>query len=335
MTFLTEYGLFLAKTVTFLLAIGAIVLMVVSSRQPKARKGELVVTDLSNELEQGQFALKSALASKAERKVLEKQQKEEQKKRAKAGDERSRLFVIDFNGSMDAKEVASLREEVSAVIGVAQPGDEVLLRLESGGGVVHGYGLAASQLQRLRDKGIKLTVAIDKVAASGGYMMACVADQILAAPFAIVGSIGVIAQMPNFNKLLKKHDIEFEMHTAGQYKRTITMFGENDDQGREKFREELGAIHEQFKAFVAEHRPGLDIDKVTTGEHWLASQAKQLGLVDALCTSDDYLLAQASHHKVVGIRYSKPRSLTQKLGKQAALGLEAGLGRLWQQSPWR
>ncbi len=335
MTFLTEYGLFLAKTVTFLLAIGAIILMIVSTRQPKARKGELVVTDLSSELEQGQFALKSALASKAERKVLEKQQKEEQKKRAKAGDERSRLFVLDFNGSMDAKEVASLREEVSAVIGVAQPGDEVLLRLESGGGVVHGYGLAASQLQRLRDKDITLTVAIDKVAASGGYMMACVADKILAAPFAIVGSIGVIAQLPNFNKLLKKHDIEFEMHTAGQYKRTITMFGENDDLGREKFREELAAIHERFKAFVAEHRPQLDIDRVTTGEHWLASQAKGLGLVDTLGTSDGCLWAQASHHKVGGISYRKPKSLTQKLGQQGAQALEAGLGRLWQQSPWR
>ncbi|MGL4933336.1 MAG: protease SohB [Aeromonas sp.] len=335
MTFLTEYGLFLAKTVTFVLAIGAIILMIISSRQPKARKGELVVTDLSQELEQGQFALKSALADKAERKALEKKQKEQQKLRAKETDERSRLFVLDFNGSMDAKEVASLREEVSAVIGVAQPGDEVLLRLESGGGVVHGYGLAASQLQRLRDKGITLTVTIDKVAASGGYMMACVADKILAAPFAIVGSIGVVAQLPNFNKLLKKHDIEFEMHTAGQYKRTITMFGENDDLGREKFREELAAIHQRFKAFVAEHRPQLDIDLVTTGEHWLASQAKELGLVDALCTSDDYLLAQAGHHKVVGISYRKPKSLTQKLGQQGALALEAGLGRLWQQSPWR
>lgn len=335
MAFLTEYGLFLAKTLTFLLAIGAVILMVASSRQPKSRKGELVVTDLSGELEQGRHQLQAALAGKAERKQMEKTRKAEHKAKAKGEDERSRLFVIDFNGSMDAKEVASLREEVSAVIGVARPGDEVLLRLESGGGVVHGYGLAASQLQRLRDKDITLTVAIDKVAASGGYMMACVADKILAAPFAIVGSIGVIAQMPNFNKLLKKHDIEFEMHTAGQYKRTITMFGENDDLGREKFREELGAIHEQFKAFVAEHRPGLDIDKVTTGEHWLASQAKQLGLVDALCTSDDYLLAQASHHKVVGIRYSKPRSLTQKLGKQAALGLEGALGRLWQHSRWR
>ncbi|KAL8205068.1 UNVERIFIED_CONTAM: hypothetical protein K2H54_000052 [Gekko kuhli] len=278
--------------------------MVVSSRQPKSRKGELVVTDLSSELEQGRHQLQAALAGKAERKQLEKARKAEHKVRAKSEDARSRLFVIDFHGSMDAKEVASLREEVSAVIGVAQPGDEVLLRLESGGGVVHGYGLAASQLQRLRDRDIKLTVAIDKVAASGGYMMACVADQILAAPFAIVGSIGVIAQLPNFNKLLKKHDIEFEMHTAGQYKRTITI-------------------------------PNLDIDSVTTGEHWLASQAKQLGLVDSLCTSDDYLLAQASQHKVVGIRYSKPKSLTQKLGQQAAVALESGLGRLWQQGPWR
>ena len=335
MAFLTEYGLFLAKTLTLLLAIGAVVLMVASSRQPRTRKGELVVTDLSSELEQGRHQLQTALAGKAERKQMDKARKAEDKARAKATDERSRLFVLDFHGSMDAREVASLREEVSAVIGVARPGDEVLLRLESGGGVVHGYGLAASQLQRLRDTDITLTVAIDKVAASGGYMMACVADKILAAPFAIVGSIGVIAQLPNFNKLLKKHDIEFEMHTAGQYKRTITMFGENDDLGREKFREELGAIHERFKGFVAEHRPDLDIDKVTTGEHWLASQAKQLGLVDALCTSDDYLLAQASHHKVVGISYRKPRSLTQRLGRQAALGLEGALGRLWQQSPWR
>lgn len=335
MAFLTEYGLFLAKTLTLLLAIGAVILMVVSSRQPKTRKGDLVVTDLSSELEQSRYQLQSALADKGQRKQLEKARKAEHKARGKAEDERSRLFVIDFHGSMDAKEVTSLREEVSAVIGVAKPGDEVLLRLESGGGVVHGYGLAASQLQRLRDRDIKLTVAIDKVAASGGYMMACVADQILAAPFAIVGSIGVIAQMPNFNKLLKKHDIEFEMHTAGQYKRTITMFGENDDLGREKFREELGAIHERFKTFVAEHRPALDIDRVTTGEHWLASEARQLGLVDVLSTSDDYLLAQASHHKVIGISYRRPRSLTQKLGQQGAQALEGAIGRLWQQNPWR
>ena len=180
--------------------------MVVSSRQPRARKGELVVTDLSRELEQGRHQLQTALAGKAERKQMDKARKAEDKARAKATDERSRLFVLDFHGSMDAREVASLREEVSAVIGVARPGDEVLLRLESGGGVVHGYGLAASQLQRLRDKDITLTVAIDKVAASGGYMMACIAQEIIAAPFAVVGSIGVVAQLPNFHKLLQRLD---------------------------------------------------------------------------------------------------------------------------------
>ena len=149
---------------------------------------------------------------------------------------------------MDAHEVESLREEITAIISIANPSkDKVLIRLESGGGVVHGYGLAASQLQRIKSAGIPLSVAIDKVAASGGYMMACVADEILAAPFAIVGSIGVIAQIPNFNKILKKNDVEFEQITAGEFKRTLTLFGENTDKAREKFREEIEQTHDLFK----------------------------------------------------------------------------------------
>ncbi|MGL5287847.1 MAG: protease SohB, partial [Aeromonas sp.] len=193
-----------------------------------------------------------------------------------------------------------------------------------------------SQLQRLRDHDIPLTVAVDKVAASGGYMMACVADRILAAPFAIVGSIGVVAQLPNFHKLLKKHDIEFEMHTAGQYKRTLTVFGENDDEGRAKFREELAEIHERFKQFVGTHRPQLDIDKVTTGEHWLASQALELGLVDELKTSDDYLLAQAKTRRVLALHYRTRKGLLARLGKQGAEGVLEGAGQLLgRHSPWQ
>ncbi|MGL5947664.1 MAG: protease SohB [Aeromonas sp.] len=335
MTFLTEYGLFLAKTLTFVFAFLLLVAVLLAKREPKTEKGTLRVTDLSKALDESRFALQCALANKEQLKQLEKEQKQAAKARNKAADERNRLFVLNFTGGMEAKEVGSLREEVSAIVGVARPGDEVLLRLESGGGVVHGYGLAAAQLKRLKDHGIRLTVAIDKVAASGGYMMACVADQILAAPFAIVGSIGVIAQLPNFNKLLKKHDIEFEMHTAGEYKRTLTVFGENDDAGREKFREELGAIHTRFKEFVREQRPQLDINQVTTGEHWLASDAKAFGLVDTLCTSDDYLLAEACRCKVIEIEYRQPKSLAQKLGKQSASAVTAGLERLWRASPWQ
>lgn len=335
--FLSEYGLFVAKTLTLLLAlVAAVVLVTVAGRGAgKGGKGQLEVTDLGDELEETRLHLQTMLAGKDERKALEKQHKQEAKAR-KGGDHRSRLFVVDFKGGMEAREVAGLREEVSAILAVATAQDEVLVRLESGGGVVHGYGLCASQLQRLRDHDIPLTVAVDKVAASGGYMMACVADRILAAPFAIVGSIGVVAQLPNFHKLLKKHDIEFEMHTAGQYKRTLTVFGENDDEGRAKFREELAEIHERFKQFVGSHRPQLDIDKVTTGEHWLASQALELGLVDELKTSDDYLLAQAKTRRVLALHYRTRKGLLARLGKQGAEGVLEGAGQLLgRHSPWQ
>ena len=236
-----------------------------------------------------------------------------------------KLYVVDFNGSMDASEVDSLREEITAILTFADKDkDNVLVRLESGGGVVHGYGLAASQLQRLTKAQINLTVAIDKVAASGGYMMACVANKIVAAPFAIVGSIGVIAQIPNFNKILKKNDVEFEQITAGEYKRTLTLFGENTDKGREKFKEEIEQTHGLFKSFVTEQRPSLDIDKVATGEHWFATQALEKGLVDEINTSDDLLMAQYKEKQIFKVSYKIKKTLSDKL----AIGLSSTLSRV-------
>ncbi len=236
-----------------------------------------------------------------EQKQWHKAQKKKHKQEAKAAKAKAKLgevltegkprvWVLDFKGSMDAHEVNSLREEITAVLAAFKPQDQVVLRLESPGGVVHGYGLAASQLQRLRDKKIPLTVTVDKVAASGGYMMACVADKIVSAPFAIVGSIGVVAQMPNFNRFLKNKDIDIELHTAGQYKRTLTFLGENTEEGREKFREELNETHQLFKDFVKRMRPSLDIEQVATGEHWYGQQAVEKGLVDEINTSDDVIL---------------------------------------------
>jgi serine protease SohB len=224
-----------------------------------------------------------------------------------------------------AKEVESLRKEITAVLCVAKEGDEVLVNVESGGGVVHGYGLAASQLQRIKDKGLKLTISIDKVAASGGYMMACVADKIISAPFAIVGSIGVIAQLPNFNKVLKKNDIDFEMHTSGEFKRTLTVFGENTEEGREKFRDELQEVHEMFKEFVAQNREQVDIAKVSTGEYWYGQKALALKLVDAIQTSDDFLLKANETHKLYKLKYASKKTLAQKLGIAASEGVENAL----------
>ena len=263
-----------------------------------------------------------------------KQEAKAAKARAKRGDAapagKPTLYVLDFKGSIDAHEVSALREEVTAVLAVAKPADEVLVRLESPGGVVHGYGLAASQLQRLRERQIPLTIAVDKVAASGGYMMACVANNIVAAPFAIIGSIGVVAQVPNFNRLLKRNDIDIELHTAGQYKRTLTLLGENTEEGRKKFREDLNETHHLFKEFVHSMRPSLDIDAVATGEHWYGVQAKEKGLVDEISTSDDLIIARMAEREVVSLRYMQRKRLMDRFTGSAAQSLDRLLLRWWQ-----
>lgn len=342
MELLTEYGLFLAKIVTVVVAIAIVATLIVNlAQRKKQQRGELRVTNLSEQYKEMQEEVAVAFLDPHEQKLWHKDHKKKQKQDAKAAKARAKrgertpsgkakLYVLDFKGSMDAHEVNSLREEVTAVLAVAKPQDEVLMRLESPGGVVHGYGLAASQLQRLREHNIPLTVAVDKVAASGGYMMACVANKIVAAPFAIVGSIGVVAQIPNFNRLLKRNDIDIELHTAGQYKRTLTLLGENTDEGREKFREDLNETHLLFKSFVHDMRPSLDIDAVATGEHWYGSQAKEKGLVDEIATSDDLLLDRMKQYEVVSIRYAQRKKLMDRFTGSAAKSAEGLLLRLWQ-----
>lgn len=343
MEFLLDYGLFLAKIATVVVALVVLLVLVKSSGKSGASKGELSVINLTEQHKETVAQLESHLHDSAFLKARDKAEKKSDKEKNKARDKAVKeaakagtleskrephLFVLDFNGSIDAKEVASLREEVTAVLAVAKEGDEVLLRLESGGGMVHGYGLASSQLDRLKAAGLPLTIAVDKVAASGGYMMACIADKIVSAPFAIVGSIGVVAQLPNFNKLLKKHDIEFEQLTAGEYKRTLTMFGENSDKAREKFKQELEETHGLFKDFIREHRPELDLDSVATGEHWFGTQAKDLGLVDAISTSDDLVVAACRDKTVLQIRYVQKKKLAKKLAGAAAEATDSVLMKL-------
>ncbi|EGQ7797947.1 protease SohB [Vibrio parahaemolyticus] len=334
MEFLLDYGLFLAKIVTVVAAIIVILILVKSvGSKSGAAKGELEVTNLSEQhkqsIEQLEHYLHDDAFIKARDKAVKKEEKEKNKSREKEIKQASKeglldskrephLFVLDFNGSIDAKEVASLREEITAILAVAREGDEVLLRLESGGGMVHGYGLASSQLDRIKAAGLPLTISVDKVAASGGYMMACVADKIVSAPFAIVGSIGVIAQIPNFNKLLKKHDIEYEQLTAGEYKRTLTMFGENTDKARDKFKQELEETHVLFKDFIRERRPSLELEKVATGEHWFGTQAKELGLVDEISTSDDLVVAACKEKTVLAVHYVQKKKLADKLAGVAS-----------------
>lgn len=303
MEFLSQYGLFLLKSITIVISFLIVIAGVFAiSHKPKPK---LEITSLNE-----QYDHTSSLMNK---KILGK--KTEKKKKNKI--EQPTLYVVDFSGDIKASQVDQLRDEISAILSVAESKDEVLIRLDSPGGAVNGYGLAASQLQRIRDKNIPLTVCIDKVAASGGYLMACVANCIIAAPFAIIGSIGVVAQIPNFYRWLKKNNIDVELLTAGEYKRTLTLFAENTEKGRKKFQEDLEKIHTAFRDYVLTNRTQLDIDKVSTGEHWLAKDAFDLHLVDKLLTSDEYLIEKMLTFKAFKLTIQPKTSLINKLLKPA------------------
>lgn len=351
MEFLYELGLFAAQTLLIVVAVVAIVLVIAGVAGQKNRspdEGYIEVKSVNDRFDVYTGAIRDLAETEEASKLREKHEKKSAKAKAKAEkarlkaakkeatdsvtvvSERPRTFVLDFEGDVMASQVDALREEISAILPNVQEGDEVVLRLESPGGVVHGYGLAASQLSRIKDAGVTLVIAVDKVAASGGYMMACVGDRILAAPFAILGSIGVVAQLPNFHRLLKKNDVDFEQFTAGEYKRTVTMFGENTDKGRRKFENELEETHGLFKQFVSANRPSVDVGKVATGEVWYGSQALSEGLIDAISTSDSYLLSQAVDRDVFEVRYRRKQKLAERMGFAAELMVDRFLLKAWQ-----
>ncbi|MFZ8928229.1 MAG: protease SohB [Gammaproteobacteria bacterium] len=341
--FLAEYGLFLAKTVTIVIAIIIIMATAVANtmKQRVEDKGSIIITHLNKEINDLKDEIVKAVEDehtlkkvhKEEKKKAKKEKKAKKKSLGKEGDAKKRIFVLNFDGDPKASQVDELRKAITAVLTMAKPEkDEVMLRLESPGGMVHAYGLAASQLQRIRSREIPLTICVDKVAASGGYMMACVANKLIAAPFAYIGSIGVLVQMPNFNRLLKDKHVDYEMVTAGEYKRTLTMFGENTKKDREKMEEDIQEVHTLFKDFVRTSRPDMAIDKLATGETWLGSRARELGLVDETGTSDEYIAAACDNAEVYEVAYEKKKKITDKLGSVLEGALDNILMRWLQRS---
>ena len=347
--FFFDYGLFALKLLTIVVGIVVVVLVSVRAgmRARQSHKGHIEVTRVNDEIDRLRDTLNATVMGADSFKLQIKQRAKDKKaerkanlkslkKSAKKGsDEESdsnskgRVFVLDFKGGIKASAVSGLRREITAVLSLAEKSDEVLVRLESGGGMVHAYGLASSQLQRVKDRGISLTICVDKVAASGGYMMACVASKLLAAPFAIIGSIGVVAQFPNFHRLLKKNDVDFELITAGEYKRTLTMFGENTEQGREKFIEDIEDIHVLFKEFVTQHRPQLKIEEVATGEIWFGQRALDKALVDELVTSDEYIVNACEESEVFEVKYKEKKSLPEKLSFALQSAIDGTLLKWW------
>ena len=330
MEFLAEYGLFFAKVFTVVVAV-LIILAALAAQAVKGKlpgqDGQVEVKKINKLFDEIENKLKEAVLSEADYKKLEQEKKKQLKKekKNKSPDTKPNVFVIEFDGDVKASAVENLRQEITAVLTTATDKDEVVLNVESPGGMVHTYGLAASQLQRLRSAGIPLTICVDKVAASGGYLMACVGNKILAAPFALVGSIGVLAQIPNFNKVLRKFDVDYEVMTAGEYKAPITMFGEITDKGKNKLKEELEETHVLFKNFIEDHRPQVPLDEVATGEVWYGQKAIEKQLVDEITTSDDYLLSLRNTHNIFQVQFVEKKSLQEKLGLNIQYGVKSAI----------
>ena len=324
MHMLEQFGLYLAETITLVVAIIIVLSAVIGmSSKNKGSKHKLSIKPLNKGFDKLTERIHEKTLDKKQRKAIHKKDKEQKKTEKKTSSTTPSLFVIKFNGDMKASQVKALREEVTAVILAYQPGDEVCVVVTSPGGAVPGYGLAASQLARFRDAGIHLTVAVDQVAASGGYMMAAVANHIIAAPFAIIGSIGVLMQLPNFHRLLNKNNIDYEQITAGKYKRTLTVFGENTDEGRAKTQEDINEVHDLFKQHVKQFRDQVDIDAIATGEYWYGQRALELQLVDTIQTSDDFLLSKQKEFRLFEIEYKlKPSLLSQLTQKSAQLAYQ-------------
>lgn len=327
--FFSDLGLFTAKAAILLACFIAVVIVIALAAGKAQLKSDLEVKDLNEKYDQLKANLQDFLFSKQEAKIEAKEEKKREKAKKKLPDQpKPRLFVLNFKGDTKASQVENLREEISALVTVAKKEDEVLVKVESPGGVVHGYGLAAAQLLRLRNAGIRYTVSVDQVAASGGYLMACTAHKIICSPFGIVGSIGVVAQVPNFHRILKKNDVDFKEYTAGDFKRTVSVLGEITEKGEKKFIEQLEETHVLFKTFVSQFRPQLDLAKVATGEYWFGQQAKELLLVDELLTSDEFILQHLPSHRVVEVEKKEKKKLGDRISDMVGKSAQKVISRL-------
>lgn len=326
MEWLQQIATFGVKSVIIAVVIGALIILIAGLIQRRKRQdwGEVEIRNLNEHYRYLSDTIRSFVYDKKAWKAYKKANKEKV-----AADPRKRVYVLDFEGDIAATAVSELRETVSTILPVLEEGDEVIVRLESSGGMVHAYGLAAGQLARFRERGIPLTVCVDKVAASGGYMMACQGSKLIAAPFAVIGSIGVIAMIPNFHRLLKKYDVDYLELTAGEFKRTLSTFGEITDKGKAKFLQELEEAHSLFKTYVSENRPQLDVAKVATGEHWYGTDALKLDLIDAIQTSDDYLMSLTDSADLFHVSYQVPKSVKEKITGMVEDATDGLLMRWW------
>ena len=163
-------------------------------------------------------------------------------------------------------------------------------------------------------------------------MMAVVADRIVASRLAVIGSIGVVGQVPNVHRLLKRFDIDVLEMTAGTNKRPVSLIGPLTDQGIETFKKQLSDTHRLFRDHVHRFRPQLDIEAVSNGDIWHGVDALTHGLIDEIATSDE-MIDRARHEgdlDVFSIRWRQAKNLRERLEESVSLITEKALMRALQ-----
>ncbi len=243
-----------------------------------------------------------------------------------------RLAVLRFQGLRDlnASGDQRLSEAIDEVLVNRDHFEEAVVIIDSPGGTTHGYGHAYALLERLSASGLKVTACIDRIGASGGYLMALPADRILAGPFAIVGSVGVVAGIPNVKRLLEEKGVSYRLFVAGDKKRVVHFADDDGPEVREYMDEKLAGIHTQFLQAVEKHRGDrVKLDEVRSGDHWSAEESveKGLGLVDELQTSAEYLLER--NREVALVMIERRVDITERFAGYLAARLSARVASLF------
>jgi signal peptide peptidase SppA len=201
----------------------------------------------------------------------------------------------------------------------------VALSINSPGGSPVQSALIAQRIRLLaRENEVPVIAFVEDVAASGGYWLACAADEIVADPASIVGSIGVISSGFGFHELISRYGIQRRVHTSGESKSMLDPFQPEKPEDVERLKRLQNEIHDGFKGWVRERRAARlkgDEAMLFTGEFWTAKRGLEFGLVDSLGELRDTL--QQRYGKKVHLPVIQPR---RRFLSRFGIGSQMGMG---------
>ncbi|WP_343192796.1 S49 family peptidase [Buchnera aphidicola (Taiwanaphis decaspermi)] len=301
MEFIYSYILFIIKTLSvlfFLHLFSKIIIIYILKKNDIYLNNTLKVELLNNHYKK----LKNDLSFFQKKKIINQKN---------VYNKKSNLYILDYNDKIKKNKIKKLREEISSIILVAKKNDEVLLRLENTSDIVYEYGLVIAQLQRLRKKGIKLIISIDKIVSNGGYIIACVADHISASPFSIIGPINIVVNIPNIDKYTQTSNLNNQLNDCNTFTK-LTLIKNNTKIYVNKIFNKLDIKKYIRNSFIKDMRPSLNLNKIFNQNYWIGENAINEKLIDSINTSDDILFSKKDTHNLLKIKYVYKSNIVEK-----------------------